>query len=269
MRGCSNGGVAIMTASISGALSSFSKSLYVLGFCSFRAAVAFSMRSSNRSHSAETRARGSPLTMVASYVPRPPEPISPTLIFELACEPRTAWGATIVNVVAAAEPMKSLRETKESAMPDSLSPVLHNGPSGAAQGALQGFEEKIIAPDHGFIHAQLAVEVINAALQHAFPARIPLGHVALAQGAQNPLRGSPIKMSLHRILGDPAQPVQSGCRNGSRGCVQQRARLGRGIEIPRWNAVGVAVRSIVFGARLGGRQKSGIARIFERRDEAV
>jgi len=49
-----------------------------------------------------TFARGSALAMLASYEPRLPQPIRPTAICELACEPRTDCGATIVNAPAAA-----------------------------------------------------------------------------------------------------------------------------------------------------------------------
>jgi hypothetical protein len=51
--------------------------------------------------------------MAASYDPRLPLPINPTLILELAWEPRTSSGLTIVNAVAAAAPRwnKDLRET--------------------------------------------------------------------------------------------------------------------------------------------------------------
>src|SRR5690242_953495 len=61
-----------------------------------------SKRSGNLSHNAVMRARGSALTMLASYEPRLPEPIRPTDTWEFACDPRTDCGAMIENVPAAA-----------------------------------------------------------------------------------------------------------------------------------------------------------------------
>ena len=54
----------------------------------------------NRSQIAVMRARGSAWTMLASYEPRLPTPITPTEIWELACVPRTDCGATMVKAVA-------------------------------------------------------------------------------------------------------------------------------------------------------------------------
>src|SRR5438045_4227317 len=110
MRGCSNGGVAIHTASISGPASTFSTSLYLPVFCDLMVVSDLSNWSGNLSQSAITRARGSACTMLASYEPRPPQPIRPTAICELACEPLTDCGATIVKAPAAvAAPDRNLR----------------------------------------------------------------------------------------------------------------------------------------------------------------
>src|SRR5579862_1639037 len=72
----------------------------------------FSMRSSNRSQSAVTWARGSAWKMAASYDPRPPTPSRPTATLELACEPLTDSGRTMLKAAAAALPpcRKRLRE---------------------------------------------------------------------------------------------------------------------------------------------------------------
>src|SRR3954471_17537909 len=43
---------------------------------------------------ATSRAFGSWATMLASYVPRPPAPISPTFTAEFAAVPRTVWKGT-------------------------------------------------------------------------------------------------------------------------------------------------------------------------------
>ena len=83
MRGCSNTGVAMITASTSEA-SSFSKFWYASGFSALIFWMPAAIFSSKMSHRAVIRARGSALTKVASYVPRLPTPISPTEIFELA-----------------------------------------------------------------------------------------------------------------------------------------------------------------------------------------
>src|SRR5258708_33922338 len=64
---------------------------------------AFSMRSSNRSQRAVMRARGSAWTICESYDPRPPDPMRPTEIFELAWYVLAVCGAMMANVAAPAE----------------------------------------------------------------------------------------------------------------------------------------------------------------------
>src|SRR5258708_1153217 len=71
---------------------------------------AFSMRSSNRSQRAVMRARGSAWTICESYDPRPPDPMRPTEIFELAWYVLAVCGAMIANVAApAALPERKVR----------------------------------------------------------------------------------------------------------------------------------------------------------------
>src|SRR5690242_4956584 len=114
MRGCSKGGVAIQTASISDEASSISNSVNFFVPWLLMMVSDLSNWSGNLSQSAVIRARGSAFTMLASYEPRPPHPISPTEIWELACDPRTACGATMVNVAAA--PVRNLRRDVASFM---------------------------------------------------------------------------------------------------------------------------------------------------------
>src|SRR5690349_2195392 len=113
MRGCSKGGVTMKTASISGAPRSFSKSVYLRVFCDLMVVSDLSNWSGNLSQSAMTRARGSACTMLASYEPRPPQPTRPTAIWELAWDPHTDCGATIVKApAAAAAPEKNWRRVE-------------------------------------------------------------------------------------------------------------------------------------------------------------
>ena len=76
--------------------------MYLRVFCDLMVVSDLSNWSGNLSQSAITLARGSACTMLASYEPRPPQPIRPTAICELACEPLTDCGATIVKAPAAA-----------------------------------------------------------------------------------------------------------------------------------------------------------------------
>ena len=45
----------------------------------------------------------------------------------------------------------------------------------------QCLNEEIFTPHHGFIHTQVLVDMINAALQDAFPVLVLGGQVLLAQ----------------------------------------------------------------------------------------
>src|SRR5438309_9046661 len=79
--------------------------------------LACSMRSSKMSQRATRRALGSLTTKLASNVPRPPEPISPTLTPELAAVPRIA--------VIGSRPAALTRSRREMVfiVPSLLSPV--------------------------------------------------------------------------------------------------------------------------------------------------
>src|ERR1700761_1194136 len=76
-------------------------------------------------------------------------------------------------------------------------------------------------------------------------------------------------MPFHRILEQTAKAQQPGSRDGGGGSIDQTAGFGRRVEIPGWDAVAIAVRDVVIGARFGGFEKARIATVFIGQAETV
>src|ERR1700733_10534458 len=111
--------------------------------------------------------------------------------------------------------------------------------------------------------------MIHAALQNTLPFLVLLREVMLAKRTQDTNRQRPIMMAFYWILKQSAKAQQSGGGNGGGRCIEDAPGLGRRIKVPGRNAIAVAMRDVVIGARFGGFKKPRVPAVLIGKAETI
>ena len=139
------------------------------------------------------------------------------------------------------------------------------GPSDGsdAQDLGDRLEEEEFAPHHRLVDAQLLVEVIDAVLEHALPARGVPGEVAVgAEGVEDRQRGVAVAAGAAsgRAVRLGEVPEARGGDRGGRAVVDP-VGAGGDVEVPGGDeALGAAVEEVV-GVALGDGQVGRVVRV--------
>src|SRR5206468_11079624 len=135
--------------------------------------------------------------------------------------------------------------------------------TGGLQDPVHGLQEEKLAPHHRLAHAELLVEVIDATLENAFPARSRPGGVVVGQQRVEDIEGGVAVAGGGGGVGrrDQAGEVpQAGCGDRAGGAVVDPVGAGRHVEIPRGGEVRRQPGDEVVGVAAGDGQVGGIVR---------